>query len=145
MTDKWEEALRGRPSTAVTPLPPVVSLPAEKGDYRPWGRDHTHVDDVIEVRLKSGEWELVFRPWMVRVNGVGDATLSLLCTSCVIEIHGRHLGELRTLIRSRGVDFIEEFDPGRWREPEEGAPRIDRIEIVQARATGPSSPQQSRR
>ena len=148
MTDKWEEALRGRPETKVTPLPPGAAAPpsvAERADYQPWGRDHTTVDDVIEVRLKSGEWRQVFRPYLVAVEGVGDTTLTLLCTSYAVTIAGRHLGELRALIRSRGVDFIQEFDPRHWREPGEGAPRIDRMEIVQAKATRPAAEQSARR
>lgn len=135
MTDKWEQALRGGPQTVVTPTAPAVAVaPVEKGDYRPWGREHANIDDVIEVRLKSGEWRQVFRPYLVAVEGVGETTLSLLCTSYAVTLEGRHLGELRTLIKSRSVDFIEEFDPKQWREPDANAPRIDRIEVVQARA-----------
>lgn len=147
LTDKWEEALRGRPETKVTPLPPDgASGPiVEKGDYQPWGREHSTIDDVIEVRLKSGEWRQVFRPYLVAVEGVGDTTLSLLCTSYAVTLEGRHLGELRTLLKSRGVDFMQEFDPSRWRQPDENAPRIDRMEIVQAKATRPAAEQSARR
>ena len=145
MTDKWEQTLRGGPQTVVTPtVPAVVTAPVEKGDYRPWGREHANIDDVIEVRLKSGEWRQVFRPYLVAVEGVGETTLSLLCTSYAVTLEGRHLGELRTLIKSRGVDFIEEFDPKQWREPEVNAPRIDRIEVIQAR-TMRSPPETSAR
>lgn len=149
MTDKWEEALRGRPETKVTPLPPgpaVAETPrAEKGDYQPWGREHSNIDDVIEVRLKSGEWRQVFRPYLVAVEGVGDTTLALLCTSYAVTLEGRHLGELRNLIKARGVDFMQEFDPNQWRDPGENAPRIDRMEIVQAKATRPAMEQSARR
>ena len=48
-------------------------------------------------------------------------------------------------IKSRGVDFIQEFDAKQWQEPAEGAPRIDRVEIVQARATTRSPPEPSSR
>jgi hypothetical protein len=146
LTDKWEEALRGRPETKVTPLSPGAAAPpiAEKGDYQPWGREHANIDDVIEVRLKSGEWRQVFRPYLVAVEGVGDTTLSLLCTSYAVTLEGRHLAELRHLIKARAVDFIQEFDPSQWREPGEGAPRIERMEIVQAKATR-SVPEQSAR
>lgn len=150
MTDKWEELLRGgKPLTTVTPISPAAAPaavpPAPKGSYEAWGREHANIDDVIEVRLKTGEWRQVFRPYIVSVEGIADRILSLLCTSYAVTLEGRHLGELRTLIKSRGVDFIQEFDPNQWQEPGVGAPRIDRIEILQARAMRPAPEQAVRR
>lgn len=118
--------------SSVVPL--VAPEAVEREEYQPWGREHTNIDDVIEVRRKTGEWRQVFRNYLVGVEGVGDTTLSLLGSSYIITLTGRHLGELRRLIKARSVDFIQEFDPQRWAEPAHGLPRVDQIEILQARA-----------
>lgn len=153
MSDKWEEALRGTPATTITPasmpapstVPLAASEATEKEEYQPWGREHINVDDVIEVRLKTGEWRQVFRNYLVAVEGVGDTTISLLGSSYTITLTGRHLGELRMLIKARSVDFIQEFDAERWPNPEETSPSVDRIEIVQARASRSLPEPQARR
>lgn len=158
MSDKWEEALRGTPATTITPAS-VPAMPAPSAvtpadpeaaateEYQPWGREHVNVDDVIEVRRKTGEWRQVYRNYLVSVDGVGDTSLSLLGSSYTITLTGRHLGALRTLIKSRGVDFIQEFDGERWPKPSDGAPRIDRIEIdvIQARPLRSLAEGQARR
>ena len=132
MTDRQDDVFGHRPTSTVTPA--TSTEQGRGGGYLPWGREHANVDDVIEVRLRNGEWEQVYRPFLVRVSGVGDGLLSLFCTSCVITIHGTGLGELRQLVRTRAVDFIQEHDPGRWPRPGKGAPVIERIEVAQGRA-----------
>lgn len=135
LTGSHDDVFGQHPTNTVTPGAPAAS--ERDGGYQPWGREHANMDDVIEVRLKTGEWEQVYRPFLVRVSGVGDSLLSLFCTSCVITIHGSGLGELRQLVRTRAVDFIQEYNPAHWPKPGKGAPIIEHIEIAQGR--GPRS------
>lgn len=130
----FEEIAGLRPSTtlaasAAAPAPAVELVDT----YRPWGAEHPDAEDVIELRMRGGEWCQLFRAFLVRIEGSGDTTLSLLCTSCVAVITGQHLGELRRLLRARKADFIEEFDPERWPAPPAGAPVVERIEVITAR------------
>ena len=126
----FEETVGLRPSTtlaAPAAAPPAVEL---VDTYRPWGAEHPDADDVIELRLRGGEWHQLFRSYLVRIEGSREEAISLLGTGCVAVITGRHLGELRRLLRARKADFIEEFDPGRWPAPPDGAPLVERIEVI---------------
>lgn len=114
--------------------PPPLSAPDVAAEaYAPWGREHTDTHD-IEIRCRSGEWVQMREPYITGVEGVGESIVTLKSTSGAVTFEGRHLGELRRLIRHRKVDFIQEFDPARWQSPAPGLPVIERITIHQARA-----------
>lgn len=114
--------------------PPPLSTPDAAAEaYAPWGREHTDTHD-IEIRCRSGEWVQMREPYITGVEGVGESIVTLKSTSGAVTFEGRHLGELRRLIRHRKVDFIQEFDPARWHAPAPESPAIERITIHQARA-----------
>ena len=113
--------------------PPPLSTPdVAPEDYVPWGQEHTDTQD-IEIRCRSGEWVQMREPYIISVEGVGESIVTLKSTSGAMTFEGRHLGELRRLIRHRKVDFIQEFDPARWLAPALELPAIERITIHQAR------------
>lgn len=129
----WGERVAGAGTAAraAVPAPAPVPSPVELADtYQPWGREHDDADDVIELRQANGDWCQISRAYLVRVEGLGDRMVSLLCTSCAVVISGRNLGELRRLLRARQVDYIQEFDAARWPGRPAGAPLIERIEIL---------------
>lgn len=114
--------------------PPPLSTPDAAAEaYAPWGQEHTDTQD-IEIRCRSGEWVQMREPYITSVEGVGESIVTLKSTSGAVTFEGRHLGELRRLIRHRKVDFIQEFDPARWQAPAPELPAIERITIHQARA-----------
>lgn len=126
----WAERVQPGPApSAASPAEPMLSV---EHAYQAFGTEHPDTDGSIEIRHGNNEWCQIFRPYLVRVEGVGDTLVSLLCTSCAIIIAGRHLGELRRLLRAGRLDFVQEFDQRRWPEPTEGAPVVERIEIIYA-------------
>lgn len=114
------------------PAPPPEAPAAVAEAYTPWGREHADTTD-IEIRCKNGEWAQMREPFITGVEGVGDAILTLKATSGAITLEGRNLGELRRLIRHRKVDFIQEFDAGKWRMPTANMPVVERVTIHQTR------------
>ena len=114
--------------------PPLASPTSGAGAeaYAPWGREHTDTQD-IEIRCRSGEWVQMREPYITGAEGVGESIITLKSTSGAVTFEGRHLGELRRLVRHRKVDFIQEFDPARWQTPGTDMPAIERITIHQAR------------
>lgn len=106
----------------------LVDSAVEESGYRPWGQELPQVDDALELRWRTGDWKIIYRPFLVSVDGTGDTHVSLFCTSCSFVIGGRHLGELRRLIKARQIDFIEEFDPNRWPTRRHGEPVVERIQ-----------------
>lgn len=114
------------------PAPPPVTPAAGAEAYAPWGREHADTTD-IEIRCTNGEWAQMREPFITGVEGVGDTILTLKATSGAITLEGRNLGELRRLIRHRKVDFIQEFDAGRWPAPTGDMPVVERITIHQTR------------
>ena len=123
--------LETTPTTKGVRLPAAPTSLAAENEYRAWGHEHPEVDDVIEIRCASGEWSQLYRSYLVRVEGVGDSLLSLFCTSCVVMISGRNLGELRRLVKARRVDYLQEHDPKRWPQLAPGVPLIESIELMQ--------------
>lgn len=113
--------------------PTPTTTVASAGElYAPWGREHTDTND-IEIRCRSGEWVQIRDPYITGAEGVGDTIVTLKATSGAVTLEGRNLSELRRLIRHRKVDFIQEFDPGRWHSPAGNQPSVDRVTIHQTR------------
>lgn len=124
----WAEGVRPAP-----PSSPAAVEPDAKG-YQAWGRECPDVGDVLEIRRKDGSWKQINRAFLVGVDGTGDRLVSLVCTAFAVTLEGRNLGELRTRLKTRTIDYVQEFDPARWPEPPGGGPVIDRIDILELRA-----------
>ena len=116
------------PLAPAAPTQPTAGAEA----YAPWGREHADTND-IEIRCRSGEWVQMRDPYITGAEGVGDTIVTLKATSGAVTIEGRNLGELRRLIRHRKVDFIQEFDSGKWHAPAGNMPTVERVTIHQTR------------
>jgi hypothetical protein len=141
LTARWENLFGEQPTTVVTPTPPSApaqSTVVETAVYRAWGREHADVDEGVEVRLKTGEGQFVKHPFIMGYTWLGDGKFTLITSLGAMTFEGHHLAELRRLMIARKIDFVQEFDSGRWPRPKADEPVVDRIELVAARAPGPS-------
>lgn len=120
-------------------MPPIGSVEedAHDGRYRAFGVIPTDDLDACSVswwltaEVAQGQ-DFQYR-YLLRVGYIGDTTLHLFLTDCVIHIEGRNLTELRKKLSRQKVSFIQAFNPGIWAKPECSEPYIDTIAILQAR------------
>jgi hypothetical protein len=71
-------------------------------------------------------------------DGQYGTNFVLVYTFLMVLVRGKNLQHLVTALEMGTVDFIQEFDPDRWRKPsDEKAPFIESIEVV-VQESGPS-------
>jgi len=132
--DAWDKIVGGTPGTRIEPTPPA--RPPGR-TYEPWGREFGDLDEGIRVRLKSGEGQFVKHAFIIGCTWLGERSFSILSTLGAMVIQGQHLSELERLVIARKIDFLQEFDAGKWEMPAPGAPVIEKIELLTTRAQTP--------
>lgn len=125
--EAWEgEEARPDKIVQLAHVEPVAAL----AEYRPWGQEMPQVEDTLELRWRNGNWKLLYRPYIVSIDGTGDTLVSLIGTFGAVTIQGQKLGALRSLLKGGQIDYLEEFDPKRWPARKEGEPIIEQIQIL---------------
>jgi hypothetical protein len=127
------------------PRPSVLTraaavLPAEDtGEdprlYRPYDKSHTANQrltlDLIDRELHI---DTLYYPYMLRVRFTPPHLLSLICFDCVFTIRGKHLDELRRLVRDYLVSEVHVFNARYHDAPPPQTPVIEKITIEPRRA-----------
>lgn len=110
-------------------------LPPEDTDetprlYRPYDIGHAAKQrltlDLIDLGLSI---DTLYYPYMLRVRFTPPRLLSLVCFDCVFTITGRHLDELRRLIRDHLVSEVRVFNAHYHDAPPPHTPLIEKITI----------------
>jgi hypothetical protein len=139
MTHEFEEFL-SRPHTSWTGRTGKASPPtddtaeAADGRYRAFGSTPTDELDACNVSwwltadVPQGQ-EFQYR-FLMRVGYIGDTTLHLFLSDCIIHVEGRNLGELRKKLARQKVTFIQAFNPNLWAMPIAGEPWVDKIVLL---------------
>lgn len=118
-------------------------LPSEDTDprlYRPYDRGHTAKQrltlDLIDQDLHI---DTLYYPYMLRVRFTPPSLLSLICFDGVFTLRGRHLDELRRLIRDHLVSEVHVFNARYHDAPPPQTPLIEKITLEPRRVAEPPS------
>lgn len=127
MTARWDNLFGEKPTTVVTPATPSVSAQptaVETTAYTPWGREHTDVDEGVEVRLKTGEGQFVKHPFIMGFTWLGEGKFTLITSLGAMTFEGHHLAELRRRFRPTLVGVCG------LRQPHEELYQVHRLECA---------------
>ena len=115
------------------PLPPVANpIPEEEGRilYRPYDIGHAAKQRfTLDLIAQDGTTDTLYYPYMLRVRYTPPRLLSLICFDCVFTLTGRHLEELRKLVRDHLVSEVRVFNAHRHQAPPAHLPVIETITI----------------
>ena len=101
-------------------------------DYNAYGEERGQKNlDALEVRLKGYKTEIVFYSYLMRISCNSDQSLILKGTDFMAYIDGERLGGLIRALKDKRAEYIQEFDPNRFLDPDdEEAPFIREIRIA---------------
>jgi hypothetical protein len=140
MTHEFEDFL-SRPHTSWTgrtgreqPKDDDAYASPEDGRYKAFGFNPS--DDIetcnvawwLTADTPQGQ-ELLYR-FLIRIGYLGDESLHLMLTDCIIHIEGRNLRELRKKLARRRVTYIQAFNPMAWAAPPASEPLIEKITLL---------------
>ena len=111
MTARWDNLFGEKPTTVVTPATPSVSAQptaVETTAYTPWGREHTDVDEGVEVRLKTGEGQFVKHPFIMGFTWLGEGKFTLITSLGAMTFEG-HAGATRLPLGMTGGRALAVF------------------------------------
>src|SRR5438270_1155384 len=103
------------------PLPVLGDTPDEDARlYRPYETSHTTKQTLALDLIDQGlTIDTLYYPYMLRVRYTPPRLLSLVCFDCVFTITGRHLDELRRLVRDHLVSEVHVFNARYHDAPQE--------------------------
>ena len=140
MTHEFEDFL-SRQSASWTgrtgrqkPLDDAPPEATEDGQYRAFGfapgddLESCNVAWWLTATMPQGQ-EIQYR-YLMRVGYIGDETLHLMMTDCMIHIEGRNLGELRRKLARHKVTYIQAFSPHAWAAPPADAALIEKVTLM---------------
>ena len=101
-------------------------------DYNAYGEERGRKNlDALELRLKGYQTEIIFYSYLMRISCNGDQSLILKGTDFMAYIDGQRLGGLIRALKDKRAEYIQEFDPNCFLEPDdEEAPFIREIRIA---------------
>ena len=74
----------------------------------------------IRLNFKNGERHVLAYHYLTEVIETSHQALSLVFSSCIITLKGRHLDKLTESLQDEKVRALSCFHPGQHQEPEEG-------------------------
>ena len=120
---------------------PAALLPEEETPdedarlYRPYDICHTTKQKpALDLIDRGRTIDTLYYPYMLRVRYTPPRLLSLVCFDCVFTITGRHLDELRRLLRDHLVSEVHVFHADHHDMPPPRTPCIEKITIEPRRA-----------
>lgn len=125
------------PDPVPSPAGARLAAPAGEG-YRAYGADHAdgtflEIRRVPEVPLTHASDAFPYS-YLLRTGftggPAGDRVLLFFSEACVI-LNGVHLSELFREVQAGKVQFVEEYDAGRFPRPAAGAPVITGIQLIE--------------
>jgi hypothetical protein len=142
MTHEFEDFL-SRPHTSWTDRTAKAPLASQHGPttddapdgrYRAYGTTPSDDLDACNVSwwltsdVPQGQ-EFQYR-FLLRVGYIGDTTLHLFLSDCILHIEGRNLSDLRNKLARQKATMIQAFNPNLWPPPAESEPLIHSISIL---------------
>lgn len=100
---------------------PRLALVAGKKPYKAAEVDKSRTGQTrIRLNYKNGERHVMAYHYLAEVIETSHQIVSLIFTSCIITLKGRHLDELTEEFQDEKVRALTCFHAGQHQEPEEG-------------------------
>lgn len=115
------------------PSPPAPALEVIEHAYEAAGHEHPDADSFLELRPAGPHADILEWAYIVRLRyGRDGRSITIYGTGFAAMITGRNLIQLVPRLKARKIDWLQAYDPKRWPErPAEGAPIIERIELIE--------------
>jgi hypothetical protein len=100
---------------------PRLTLVPGKKPYKAAELDKSRTGQTrIRLNFKNGERHVLSYHYLIEIIETSHQMLSLVFSSCVITLKGRHLEELTDEFQDEKVRALTCFHAGQYEEPEEG-------------------------
>lgn len=87
----------------------------------------------LELRYNRDASTLIdYVPFIIQLESHSHISIECPMFSCVIVIEGQNIQELKNDLRTRKVNWIQQFYPEKFDQPSDGKPKITKIEIIKA-------------
>lgn len=104
---------------------PRLTLVSGKKPYKAAEVDKSRTGQSrLRVNFKNGERHVLSYHYLIEVIETSHQMMSLIFSSCIVTLKGRHLEELTEDLQDEKIRALICYHPGQHQEPEEGEPCI---------------------